>query len=137
QRRIYPFAGKIYSLAQIENQILRSCLQEPRIHFAIVCASIGCPLLRNEAYTPDYVLQQLEDDAARFINNSDKVRYDAQTKTLYCSKIFKWYRQDFLTVFPSIPEYIQAYSQSNLALSSSTPIADLDYDWSLNQRISS
>jgi hypothetical protein len=135
QRRGYRFAQQTYSLAQIENQMLRHRLQDPRIHFAIVCASIGCPLLRNEAYTPEKVQQQLEEDATRFINNPDKVRYDPQTGILYCSKIFKWYRQDFLTVSPSIPDYIRTYLA--LPVSASTPIAYLYYNWHLNQRTSS
>jgi adenylate kinase family enzyme len=135
QRRVYRFSNQTYSLTQIENEILRDRLQEPRIHFAIVCASIGCPLLRNQAYTPEQVENQLEDDTHRFIHNPDKVRYDAQTKTLYCSKIFKWYRQDFLQV-ASIPEYINLY-RKDLPLTASTAIAYLPYDWSLNQRTSS
>jgi len=137
QRRVYRVAGQTYSLAQIENQMLRDRLQEPCIHFAIVCASIGCPLLRSEAYTSEQVTQQLEADAVRFINNPDKVHYDTQTGVLHCSKIFKWYRQDFLAVSPSIPDYIGLYRGSDLTLSASTPITYLDYDWSLNQRISS
>jgi hypothetical protein len=137
QRRVYCFSQQTYSLAHIENQILRDRLQEPHIHFAIVCASVGCPLLRSEAYTAERVAQQLEEDAARFINNPDKVRYDAQTKILYCSKIFKWYRQDFLAVSPSIPDYIRSYLKPDIPLLASTPISYLDYDWSLNQRISS
>jgi Protein of unknown function, DUF547 len=135
QRRVYRFAQQTYSLAQIENQMLRDRLQDPRIHFAIVCASIGCPLLRNGAYTAEKVQQQLEEDATRFIHNPDKVRYDAQTGTLYCSKIFKWYRQDFLAVSPSVPDYIRTYRA--LPLSASTPITYLYYDWHLNQRTSS
>jgi Protein of unknown function, DUF547 len=135
QRRVHLFAGQTYSLSNIEHQILRDRLQDPRIHFAIVCASIGCPSLRNEAYTPEKVMQQLEEDATRFINNPEKVRYEAQTKTLYCSKIFKWYQQDFLAQSPSIPDYIRTYLP-NLPLAPSTSITYLYYDWSLNQRIS-
>lgn len=135
-RPAHIVAGKRYSLADIEHKILRSQLQEPRIHFALVCASIGCPLLRNEAYWPDRVQQQLEEDASRFINNSDKVRYDSNTQILYCSQIFKWYRQDFLQVSPSIPEYIRHYAKTDLPVSAQTTIKYLDYDWQLNQRIS-
>jgi len=134
QRQAYYIFGKRYSLAQIENQILRDKLQEPRIHFAIVCASVGCPLLRPEAYFPEKVTQQLDDDAHRFINNPEKVRF--QSQTLYCSKIFKWYRRDFLKVAPSVPEYIRSYLKTDLPLSASTPISYLHYDWNLNQRIS-
>ncbi|OUL30527.1 DUF547 domain-containing protein [Nostoc sp. 106C] len=136
QRRAYNIFGKRYSLAQIENQILREKLQEPRIHFAIVCASVGCPLLRQEAYFPEQVIQQLDEDAHRFINNPEKVRYDFQSQTLYCNKIFKWYRQDFLKIAPSIPEYINSYLKTDLPLTASTPISYLHYDWSLNQRMS-
>ena len=136
QRRAYYIFGEHYSLAQIENQILRDKLHQPQIHFAIVCASVGCPLLRAGAYFPQQVIQQLDKDARRFINNPEKVRYDAQSKTLYCSKIFKWYRQDFLKVAPSIPEYIRSYLEIDLLLTASTPISYLYYDWKLNQRIS-
>ncbi|MBD2163268.1 DUF547 domain-containing protein [Calothrix membranacea FACHB-236] len=136
QRPIYEIFGKHYSLAQIENQILRNKLKEPRIHFAIVCASVGCPLLRPGAYFPEQVMQQLDEDAHRFINNPQKVYYDFDKQKLYCNKILKWYRQDFLQVAPSIPEYICSYLQTDLPLSSATKISYLDYDWSLNQRIS-
>ncbi|GAC1453129.1 MAG: DUF547 domain-containing protein [Chamaesiphon sp.] len=137
QRRAYTFDGHRYSLAQIENKILRDRLQEPRIHFAIVCASVGCPLLRNSAYEPALVQPQLDEDARRFINNPDKVRYDSQTGTLYCSRIFKWYRQDFLQIALSVPEYIGSYLETDLPLTSKTPITYLYYNWSLNQRMSS
>jgi hypothetical protein len=137
QRRGYHFSGQNYSLAQIENQILRKLLQDPRIHFAIVCASVGCPQLRCEAYLPKMIEQQLEADAERFINNPDKVYYDFQVGILYCSKIFKWYRQDFIAKAPSIPSYIRSYLKTDLPLTALTPIVYLYYDWSLNQRISS
>jgi Protein of unknown function, DUF547 len=136
QRPVNDIFGQPYSLAQIENQILRKDLQEPRIHFAIVCASVGCPLLRSGAYFPEQVMQQLDEDAERFINNPQKVRYDSQSQTLYCNKIFKWYRQDFLKVAPSLPEYIAFYWKTDVTLTNETPISYLDYDWSLNQRIS-
>ena len=133
-RPAYTFAGKRYSLGKIEHRILRNKLQDSRIHFAIVCASIGCPLLRNTAYFPDTVQQQLAEDASRFINKSDKVRYDSQSKTLFCSKIFKWYRQDFLAVSPSIPDYIRTYLKTDLPIDAKTSIAYLHYDWSLNEQ---
>lgn len=137
QRRVYRFSQQNYSLAQIENQILRHRLQEPRIHFAIVCASVGCPQLRCEAYQPERIEQQLDSDANRFLNNPEKVHYDAQTGILYCSKIFKWYRQDFIAIAPSIPDYIRSYLSTDPPLTASTPITYLYYDWSLNQRTSS
>ncbi len=137
QRRVYNVGGKFYSLGEIENNILREKLQEPRIHFAIVCASIGCPLLRDGAYYPEQIQQQLDDDARRFINDVGKVCYDEENNILFCSKIFKWYQKDFLKVAPTIPEYIRSYLNSDLPITASTPIKYLYYDWNLNQRISS
>jgi len=137
QRQIYRVSGNYYSLSGIENKILREKLQEPRIHFAIVCASIGCPLLRNAAYSSELVQQQLDDDTRRFINNPEKVSYDEKNNILYCSKIFKWYRSDFLKTAPSIPEYIRHYFNNDLPINASTPVKYLYYDWNLNQRISS
>lgn len=133
-RPAYTFAGKRYSLGKIEHGILRDQLQDPRIHFAIVCASIGCPLLRNSAYLPETMQEQLAEDASRFINNLDKVRYNSQSKTLFCSPIFKWYCQDFLTVSPTIPDYISTYLKTDLPIDAKTPIVYLHYDWSLNEQ---
>ncbi|NEQ30480.1 MAG: DUF547 domain-containing protein [Leptolyngbya sp. SIO4C5] len=125
------------SLNALEHDVLRQQFQEPRIHFALVCASVGCPRLRNEAYWPDRVRSQLDADAQLFINNPDKVRYDRDHQVLYCSKIFKWYEADFLQVAPSVTAYIQRYWQSEPQPDSQAAIAYLPYDWSLNQRTSS
>ena len=136
-RRVYTIDGNRYSLNNIEHDVIRSQFSDPRIHFALVCAAMGCPLLRNEAYQSDRLEAQLEEDAKRFINNSDKVYYDSGDQVLYCSKIFKWYEQDFIQVSESIAEYIQTYSTKDIPLNKSVTIKYLDYDWNLNQRISS
>ncbi|MEM8614125.1 MAG: DUF547 domain-containing protein, partial [Cyanobacteria bacterium P01_H01_bin.105] len=101
-KTVYTLNGQSLSLNAIEHDILRQQFLDPRIHFALVCASVGCPLLRSAAYVPEMLSAQLEDDCDRFINNPDKVRYDAASNTLLCSKIFKWYRADFLTVAESV-----------------------------------
>lgn len=132
QRKIYRLHDQSYSLNEIEHGVIRTQFRDPRIHFAVVCAANGCPLLRNAAYQPERVQSQLEADAQRFINNPEKVRYDSST--LYCSKIFKWYQKDFLSVSPSIAAYIQNYLATPLERGSSTPVRYLDYDWRLNQR---
>ena len=134
-RPVYTINSHRYSLNNIEHDILRPQFKEPRIHFALVCASMGCPLLRNEAYWSDRVLTQLDEDARRFINNPDKVYYNSKTQTIYCSKIFKWYKKDFLTLANSVPEYIQNYLVDT-SLNAATPVEYLDYSWKLNQRIS-
>ena len=135
-RSLYALEEEPLSLNQIEHGILRRWFREPRIHFALVCASLGCPQLRNEAYWGDRVKTQLEEDAQRFIHNPNKVHYVGETDTLYCSKIFRWYGRDFLQVSESIPAYIGQYLPEVRAAESLT-IRYLPYDWSLNQRTSS
>lgn len=135
QKTVYQQGDRAYSLNQIEHGVIRSDFQDPRVHFALVCAAIGCPLLRNQAYRPDQIQTQLEEDARRFINNPAKVRYEPPF--LYCSKIFQWYQQDFIGVAHSIPQYIAKYLQPEVCLDATTPIRYLSYDWQLNQRISS
>jgi len=136
KKEIYCLGDRALSLDNIEHNILRENYSEPRIHFALVCASTGCPLIRGNAYTPEKLDMQLEEDVRRFINNPEKVRYDAPSETLYCSKIFKWYESDFLTQAASIPAYIQKYAD-NVSLATDPSIEYLPYDWSLNQRTSS
>jgi len=125
--------GKKYSLNQIEHAILRPEFAEPRIHFALVCASVGCPLLRRGAYFPESVRTQLEADASRFIHNPDKVRYDAQKKTLYLSKIFKWYGEDFVKAAGSVAGYVGGYLGPEAAVGDGWAIVFLPYDWNLNR----
>ena len=136
KKEIYALNGQSLSLDNIEQGILRKQYSEPRIHFALVCASEGCPLIRGEAYEPQTLEAQLEDDVYRFINNPDKVRYDAATNTLYCSMIFKWYEEDFIEQEASIAAYIQRYLR-DVRLSDAVAIEYLPYSWQLNQRTSS
>ncbi|MBD1913515.1 MULTISPECIES: DUF547 domain-containing protein [unclassified Leptolyngbya] len=136
ERSRFSLNNQSLSLNKIEHGILRQHFTEPRIHFALVCAAVGCPLLRSGAYWADRVQEQLEEDAQRFIHNPAKVRYDADSRTLYCSKILKWYGKDFLKVAPSIPAYIQRYL-SGVEIPETATVRYLPYDWSLNQRTSS
>ncbi|NMF83210.1 DUF547 domain-containing protein [Nodosilinea sp. P-1105] len=133
-RPIYVLDGQSLSLNTIEHQILRPQFKEPRIHFALVCAALGCPLLRSEAYYPTIVEAQLDTDAQRFIHNPDKVRYDPQMEVLYCSQIFKWYQADFLQAADSIPAYVSQYLP---LVPHTATVQYLPYDWGLNQRTSS
>jgi hypothetical protein len=136
-RPVYTLKGQPYSLNDIEHGTIRPQFQDPRIHFALVCAATGCPLLRNEAYLPERVQTQLTEDADRFINNPQKIHYDATTGTLYCSQILKWYRQDFLQVAPSIPVFVRSYLSSTSEFNPNAQVRYLPYDWRLNQRMSS
>ncbi len=136
QRPVHRLQDGCFSLAQIENQLLRQ-LGDPRIHFAIVCASLGCPLLRQGAYRADGVEQQLEGDLSRFITNPTKVRFERERNILWCSRIFQWYRADFLAVSASLPSYILPQLCDGLVPGPEPRVRFLPYDWSLNQRMSS
>ena len=87
--------GKMYTLHEIEHEILRP-MNEPAIHFAIVCASISCPDLRAEAYTAPALKEQLRSQISRLLENREKgMRVDREKKTVYLSMLFKWYEKDF------------------------------------------
>ncbi|MEM6596808.1 MAG: DUF547 domain-containing protein [Cyanobacteria bacterium P01_C01_bin.69] len=136
KKDIYTLNGQSLSLDNIEHDILRSRYSESRIHFALVCVSASCPSLRPNAYLPTQLNAQLQEDTQQFINNPEKVKYDAPSNTLYCSKIFKWYEEDFLKRSPSIISYIQQYLP-NTQIPPNVAIEYLPYSWQLNQRTSS
>lgn len=129
--------GKTLSLNDIEHEILRKDFTEPRIHFAIVCASKGCPALRSEAYRPADLDRQLEDAARTFVRDPAKNRFDASKRTLYLSSIFKWFREDFERAAKTLPEFVARFADEQTATAlraGSVRIEFLDYDWSLNGR---
>ncbi|MEM5504545.1 DUF547 domain-containing protein [Shewanella frigidimarina] len=142
-----PLLGKTRSLNDIEHKLIRGSdrYNDPRIHFAVNCASIGCPALREEAYTGAKLELQLTEQTERFL--ADSSRNYAKGDSLYLSSIFKWYGDDFAKGFRnthSIEAFLLLYSNSNKGVLTLTPaqrqaaekqqldIEFLDYDWSLN-----
>lgn len=121
------------SLDFIENKVLRTRFKDPRVHFAINCASKSCPPLRAEPYEGARIDVQLDDAAGRFINNGAS-NY-LKDKTLYLCKIFDWFSGDFGGE-EGVLAFIRKYAQGDLALKLATAgkpeIVFLDYDWSLN-----
>jgi hypothetical protein len=129
--------GAKLSLNDIEHQILRKEFDEPRIHFAIVCASRSCPPLKSEAYRGADLDRQLEHAARGFIQNRAMNRFDAETRTLHLSSIFKWFREDFEKSAGSVPAFVARYADAGTASAiraGGVKIEFLDYDWSLNGR---
>jgi hypothetical protein len=118
--------GQEVSLDAIENEVLRP-MGEPRIHFAIVCASVSCPDLRTEPYSADKLNAQLDDQAGLFLNNAKKGLND-DGKVIHVSKIFDWFENDFKAV-GGIEAFIR---QHRSGLSKAAIKADIEYDWSLN-----
>ncbi len=122
------------SLNEIENKILRPEFKDPRIHFAIVCASIGCPVIRSEAYTAEKLDQQLSDQIRLFLSDPLKARYDRTQDVLYLSPIFKWFKTDFEQAGGAVA-FIKNYGPKGMFDGSSegTQIQWLGYDWHLNE----
>lgn len=121
--------GRLLSLGGIENGVLRK-MNEPRIHFAINCASISCPPLLREAYTASKINEQLEKATEDFIA-SDK--NDITQNALALSAIFKFYTEDFfLDDTKSLIPYINKYSNKKVEMD--TPVAFKEYDWGLNKQ---
>jgi hypothetical protein len=127
-------AGKRLSPDDIENDILRQQFKDPRIHFAIVCASSGCPPLPRFAYTAENVQAKLEAETRKYINSERGTRIDAADNTLYLSKLFDWFKGDFEYKSGSVLNFIKPYlNEKTLAFLQRDPqIAYLDYDWALN-----
>lgn len=122
------FSKKI-SLNHLEHEIIRQDYEEPRIHFAVVCAAMGCPPLQKEAYSGEKLEQQLEEVTRNFISNPERNYYSKESNTLYLSQIFSWYKADFgneidLKLF--IGKYI------NQTIPASAEIKYLKYNWELN-----
>lgn len=134
-RITHSVMGKGMTLNEIEHQILRKQFHDPRIHFALVCASIGCPEMRNEPYKGVKLDSQLSDQIHRFLSDPQKAHYNAQKLTLYLSPIFKWFKSDF-DAAGGILSFIRSHSQivPFKDLPAATKIEWLGYDWSLNER---
>jgi hypothetical protein len=132
----YIIGDEPINLYDLEQKILIPGFREPRIHFAIVCASQSCPKLQSWAYTPEQIDQQLTFSAQQFINDPSRNRFDQQQKIAYLSQIFDWFQDDFTNHSGSLLAYIAQFV-TNQALAEDlrhTPYAIefLDYDWALN-----
>ena len=121
-------SGQELDLNNIEHNILRK-MDEPRIHFAVNCASYSCPKLLNEAYSASKLEKQLQDQAVDFIN--DKSRNDITPESAKISSIFNWFNGDF-TKDGSLKEFINKYSK--VQIKEETKIEYMSYDWKLNEK---
>lgn len=125
----FIFIGKEkMDLNNIEHGQLRKKFDDPRIHFAIVCASKSCPALLNEAFDPARLDEQLDNQARVFLKDSFRNKVSATNPQL--SKLFDWYKMDF-TKKTSLIEFLNKYSP--VKINTNAKITHLDYDWSLNE----
>ena len=143
--RFFTLLGEARSLDDIEHGMLRKegVYDEPRIHFAVVCASVGCPMLRNEAFVAPRLDAQLEDGLRRFLSDRTRNRYDAGRDKLEVSRIFDWYGKDFEKGhrgFTSVKATLARYAglladkpeQQARVREQKADLDFLEYDWALN-----
>ncbi|WP_088280242.1 DUF547 domain-containing protein [Ideonella sp. A 288] len=136
--------GKV-SLDDIEHEMLRARgrYDDPRVHFAVNCASIGCPALREEAFVPERLGAQLDEQAARFLSDRSRNRYNPASGQLEVSKIFDWFGDDFKRGhqgIASLPAFLARHADRladtpadrERVRGQQVPISHLDYDWKLN-----
>jgi len=127
-------AGKERTLNEIEHEILRK-MDEPRIHVAIVCASVSCPDLRLEAFNVENLNEQLDDQMKMFLKSSEKgMKIDKNKNRVYLSSIFKWFEEDFESrggVLKFISNYVSPEVVKELNRSG-VKISYLDYNWGVN-----
>lgn len=144
-RAFFTLLGERRSLDNIEHGMIRvpGAYDDPRIHFAVVCASIGCPALRDEAFTGARLEQQLEDSTRRFLSDKSRNRYNPRQMELEVSRLFDWYADDFAGGFrghESVAAFLAGYAdllspepeiQARIK-QAKVPISFLPYDWHLN-----
>ena len=118
-----------YNLDNIEHNIIRKGYDEPRIHFALVCAAVSCPRLRNEAYLAEKLDDQLTDQARKFLSHTGKNKISKNE--LEISKIFQWFTGDF-TKKGKIQEFLNQYTE--VEISPDADIKYMDYNWALNDK---
>lgn len=145
KRKWVPLLGATVSLDDIEHEMLRKRgrYDEPRVHFAVNCASIGCPALREEAFVGERLEAQLEEQAVRFLSDRTRNRYSVERGRLEVSKIFDWYGEDFRLGhrgIASLPAFFARHADRladsagdrDRLRSQKVEITFLDYDWKLN-----
>jgi hypothetical protein len=144
-RRIWRVAEKFMSLNEIEHNELRSKLQEPRIHFAINCASISCPDLFNRAFSPANIETELESATQKFLRSSKHIKTESpkglfgRRRILWVSQIFKWFKGDFTDEGRrGLTDFIMPYADEDTRVfirqaGGKLKIRYLKYDWGLNE----
>ncbi len=137
ERTVAPVADTARTLDEIEHDIIRERFDEPRIHFALVCAAKSCPPLRRDAYTAPRLDAQLDDQARTFLHNKGKNRIPAGDGQIALSRILKWYGEDFGPTTDALQKQIATYFEGAVRTRLKTAayeVTFLPYDWSLNEQ---
>ena len=126
--KFIPFQNGLISLNDIEHKIIRANFNEPRIHFALNCASQSCPQLLNKAYKAGALNNQLENQTQNFLNDSSKNKLDKSTN-IEISSLFDWYKDDFSKENQNVISFLQKYNSN---ITSDAKIRFMEYSWELN-----
>lgn len=134
KKKVVSLRGEKISLDHIEHDILRPRFKDPRVHFAINCAALSCPPLKSEPYHGDRLDKQLDEATIAFINNPKRTYLDGDT--LYVSKIFDWFAEDFNhDPYRFVLKYTEGNFKAELeARKGKIKVKYLHYDWSLNNK---
>ena len=127
-KKFVKSGDKVYSLNQIENEIVRPGFKDPRIHAALNCAAVSCPNLLNEAFVPNQLNAQLDQQTKVWVNDASKNKL--QDSKVKVSQIFDWYADDF-KASGGVVAFINQYAK--IKVSGKAKVAYLEYDWSLNE----
>jgi hypothetical protein len=129
-------AGQRLSQDDIEHEILRKKFKDPRIHFAIICASSGCPILPQIAYTAENVQSRLEEETRKYLHSKRGLQIDYVENTMKLSKLFDWFAGDFKSKSGSVANFIKPYlDQRAVAFLDRMPkLSYIPYDWALNAK---
>jgi hypothetical protein len=151
KKKFFTLFGRESSLDQVEHEMLRKpgAYDEPRVHYAVNCASVGCPMLREEAFVAARLDAQLEEQARRFLSDRSRNRFDPASGKLQVSEIFRWFKEDWSSGYRGIgsagpvtsrEQYFARYADlladkpehRKLVAEGKAPVDHLDYDWSIN-----
>ena len=146
----FSVMGRKTTLDGIEHDVLRAKFNEPRIHVALVCAALGCPVLRNEPYTGAKLDEQLDDQTSRFLKDPAKFRIDRKGGRVHLSSIFKWFGSDFVRTYGTdkkfagfgdaeraVVNFVSRYlppEDRDYLEKGEYSINYLPYDWTLNEK---
>ncbi|MBC8007971.1 MAG: DUF547 domain-containing protein [Prolixibacteraceae bacterium] len=142
KKKFFTLLGKERGLDDVEHGMIRApgAFDEPRIHMAANCASIGCPALRDDAFVADKLDGQLENSVVRFLSDRSRNRFNPQSGKLEVSRIFDWYGKDFAARAGSVEAWLAKYAEKlaedpkhqQLVRDKKAKADFLDYDWKLN-----
>ena len=138
--RKFRLDGRSINLRNLENKIVRAQFGDARVHAVLNCASVGCPRLPTTAFEPGQLERELNTAMTEFVSSEENVRVDDANRTIYLSKIFDWYREDFLAdereagnPEPTLIDYVNRFRGDAFPIPRDYPIRFLEYDKPLNR----